>query len=201
MQMADAYVFDLDGTLATIPVDWGRVKVELREITGTQEEFRSVFPTIVGIIAKDPRMQRRVFELIDRYEVAAVPMASLYEGTLEVLSKLSERSLLSLVTMQGERACSMLLERFELKQYFVRSYTREDSLDRAEQVRLALDEMKADRSSSMFVGDRLNDLNAARKVGVPFTMIRTHGEDPDEADVPVYHSTAEFLESFNAPPA
>ena len=52
--------------------------------------------------------------------------------------------------------------------------------------------MKVKKSSSMFVGDRLNDLEAAKKVGVPFTMIRTHGEDPED-DVPVYHSVAEFL--------
>ncbi len=47
--------------------------------------------------------------------------------------------------------------------------------------------MKVEKSSSMFVGDRLNDLNAAKKIGIPFTMIRTHGEDPED-DVPVYHS-------------
>ena len=74
-------------------------------------------------------------------------------------------------------------------------FTREDSIDRAEQIRFALSAMKVQKASSMFVGDRLNDLEAAKKVGVPFTMIRTHGEDP-EGDVPVYHSVTEFAASF-----
>jgi phosphoglycolate phosphatase-like HAD superfamily hydrolase len=192
----EAYVFDLDGTLATIPVDWGRVKDELRAVTGSEEEFKSVFPTIVDVLAKRPGLQKKAFAIIDRHEVEAVPSARLYEGSLALLSKLSETARLSLVTMQGERACSMMLERFELKQYFVHYFTRDDSLDRAEQVRFALGSVRAKAATSMFVGDRLNDLNAAKKVGVPFTMIRTHGEDPEDEDVPVYHSVTEFLGSL-----
>jgi phosphoglycolate phosphatase-like HAD superfamily hydrolase len=139
-----------------------------------------------------------MFAAIDRYELEGVPMARLYEGSKQLLARISETSKVSLVTMQGEKACSLLLERFDLNQYFIRCFTREDSLDRAEQVRLALSGMHARTATSMFVGDRFNDLNAAKKIGVPFTLIRTHGDDPEEDDVPVYHSVTEFLSSLGA---
>ena len=99
------------------------------------------------------------------------------------------------MTMQGPKATEMVLERFDLKQYFVQYFTREDSLDRAEQLELRARGDAGKKASSMFVGDRLNDLNAAKRVGMPFTMIRTHGEDPEDDDVPVYHSVAEFLDA------
>lgn len=192
----EGYVFDLDGTLASIPVDWGRVKEELGSLTGSQE-FKSVFPTIVEILAKKPGLSKQAFSIIDRYELEAVPFARLYDGSQALLAKLSEVTKLSLVTMQGEKACSMMLQMFSLKQYFISYFTRDDSLDRADQVRLALGSMRTKPSTSMFVGDRLNDLNAAKKVGIPFTMIRTHGDDPEEDDLPVYHSVAEFLNSLS----
>jgi len=195
LDVPKAYVFDFDGTLGTIPVDWDGVREGLREVTGDPSEFRPVFPTIGAVVAKNPRLARPIFAVIDRFEAAAAPSARLYEGTVGLLSRLSETAKVSLVTMQGRGACSHILERFGLKQYFLSSFTREDSLDRAQQIEFALSSMKVGRSSSMFVGDRLNDLNAAKKLGVPFTMIRTHGEDPED-DVPVYHSIAEFSASL-----
>jgi phosphoglycolate phosphatase-like HAD superfamily hydrolase len=191
----EAYVFDFDGTLGTIPVDWDGVREGLRKIAGDSSEFRPVFPRIAEVVAGDPRLAGPLFAVIDRFEAAAAPSARLYDGTVGLLSRLSGTAKVSLVTMQGRGACSHVLERFGLRQYFLSYFTREDSLDRAEQIEFALSAMRVGRASSMFVGDRLNDLNAARKLGVPFTMIRTHGEDPED-DVPVYHSIAEFSASL-----
>jgi phosphoglycolate phosphatase-like HAD superfamily hydrolase len=171
------------------------VREGLRKITGDSTEFRPVFPKIAEVVAGNPKLARPLFAVIDQFEAAAAPSARLYDGAVGLLSRLSETAKVSLVTMQGRGACSHVLERFGLKQYFLAYFTREDSLDRAEQIEFALSAMKVGRASSMFVGDRLNDLNAARKLGVPFTMIRTHGEDPED-DVPIYHSIAEFSDSL-----
>ena len=54
-----AFVFDLDGTLATIPVDWDRVREKLRDLTGGSEEFRPVFPTIAEVIARQPQVGKK----------------------------------------------------------------------------------------------------------------------------------------------
>jgi len=190
-----AYIFDFDGTLGTIPVDWEGVKNSLRMVTGYQSDFKQIFVTLNELISKDPGVAGPAFTVLDEYETAAAPMAYLYEGSKELLSKLSETAKVGLVTMQGRRTCSLLLERFGLKQYFLVRYTREDSLDRAEQLSFAISDLKVSKDEAMFVGDRLNDLNAAKRAGVPFTMVRTHGEDPEE-NIPIYHSLAEFLASF-----
>jgi phosphoglycolate phosphatase-like HAD superfamily hydrolase len=171
------------------------VKERLRRVTGASSEFKQIFATLGEVIAKNPRLARPTFAVLDEFEAAAAPSARLYEGSVALLTSLSESAKVSLVTMQGRATCSQILERFGLKQYFLKYFTREDSLDRAEQVAFAISAMKTQKASCMFVGDRLNDLNAAKRVGVPFTMIRTHGEDPED-DVPVYHSIAEFSASF-----
>lgn len=167
----------------------------LRRVTGTSSEFKPLFGTLADLLAKNPRLAKPVFAVLDEFEAAAAPSARLYEGSVALLTRLSETSKVALVTLQGARTCAQILERFALKQYLLRYFTREDSLDRAEQIGFALSAMRVQKAAAMFVGDRLNDLEAAKRIGVPFTMIRTHGEDPTE-DVPVYHSLAEFLESF-----
>ncbi|MDA4122311.1 MAG: HAD family hydrolase [Thaumarchaeota archaeon] len=195
---ASAYVFDFDGTLGSIPVDWAAVKEGLREITGSEDELPSVFPTIIQLLKDRPKETKKAFDLIDKYELAALPSASLYPKSVELLASLAEVAKVSLVTMQGAKATELVLERFGLKQYLLCYFTREDSLDRAEQVRFALNGMRAKKESSVFVGDRLNDLNAAKLVGIPFTMIRTHGDDPEDAGVTLYHSIGEFLDAIRA---
>lgn len=193
---AKAYIFDFDGTIGTIPVDWDGVRKKLKEVTRSQVEFKPVFPTIAEVVSKDPKLLRPVLDAIDGFEWAAVPSARLYEGSYELLSRLSREAKVSLVTMQGERACSALLERFDISQFIMRRFVREDSMDRAQQLGLAISSMKVPRESTVFVGDRLNDLNAAKKVGVRFVLIRTHGEDPEEQDVPVFHSIVEFASTM-----
>jgi len=175
-------------------VDWEGVKEGLQSVTG-EDEFKQIFARLGDIIAKNPKLARPTFRVLDEFEAAAAPSVRLYEGTVGLLSRLSASAKVSIVTFQGLHTCSQILERFGLKQYVLESFTREDSLDRAEQLRFALSAMRVPKASSMFVGDRLNDLEAAKKVGVPFTMIRTHGEDPED-DVPVYHSVTEFAASF-----
>jgi phosphoglycolate phosphatase-like HAD superfamily hydrolase len=193
----EAYIFDLDGTLASIPVEWDGVRERLREVTGSTAEFKPIFPTIGELIADDPKMGRAVFAVIDEFEWAAVPSARLYDGAFQLLSRLSQRAKVSLVTLQGRGAATRVLEMFDLKQFFSYYFTREDSLERAEQVEMALSSMRAKKLSSVFVGDRFNDLNAAKKLGISFAMIRTHGEDPEDEDVPVYHSLAEFASTLS----
>lgn len=189
---ANAFVFDLDGTLASIPVDWEAVRGALKAVTGSEEEFRPVFPTIGHVIRARPELERPVFETIDRFEWAALPASTIHDGAFQLLSALASRATISLVTMQGRLSAQKILESHDLKRFFSSVFTREDSIDRAEQIEMAIRAMGADLKKTVFVGDRINDLNAAEKVGVPFVMVRTHGSDPEGRGVPIYHSLAEF---------
>ncbi len=193
---AKAFVFDLDGTLATIPVDWDAVRQRLKVVTGMKEELKPIFPKIGEVIARQPELRGLIFSTIEEFEMRAVPRSRLYEGAYALLFALAGRSVVTLVTMQGRRSALKVLEMFDLEQFFTQCFTREDSLDRATQVEMALSSMRADKSSSVFVGDRLNDLNAAKKVGIPFVLVRTHGDDPKD-DVPVYHSLADFAAAMS----
>lgn len=183
----------MDGTLISLPVEWDKVREELRGLTGTELAFNPFFLDVQTIVSDDPLLLGPMLGVIDKYEALAVPAARLEEGAREALSALSSRAKLSLVTMQGRAACDMVLERLGLSAFFSSRFTREDSMDRRAQLSSALASMGAVKEDSFFVGDRINDLNAARAVGVRFVMIRKRADSPP-ADA-LYRSLAEFSRS------
>src|SRR5208283_816403 len=105
-----AYIFDFDGTLGTIPVDWEGVKEGLQSVTG-EDEFKQIFARLGDIIAKNPKLARPTFRVLDEFEAAAAPSVRLYEGTVGLLSRLSASAKVSIVTFQGLHTCSQMLER------------------------------------------------------------------------------------------
>ena len=186
-------VFDMDGTLISLPVDWGSVRSELQRLTGTALKFNPFFLDVQTIVAGDPLLLGPIMRTIDHYEARAVPEACLEEGSMDVLSSLSRRAKLSLVTMQGRAACERILDSLGIARFFATSFTREDSMDRTAQLLAALKSLGARNSQAFFVGDRINDLKAARAVGVRFVMIRKRPDSPP-ADA-LYRSMTEFAKS------
>jgi phosphoglycolate phosphatase-like HAD superfamily hydrolase len=186
-------VFDMDGTLISLPVEWDKVRSDLRKLTSTSLEFNPFFLDFQTIVAKDPSMFAPMMKVVDDYEAKAVPGAKLEPGALEALTALSKRAKVSLVTMQGRSCSTAILDRFGIGRFFASKFSREDSMDRVTQLGMALKSIEAKNDKAFFVGDRINDLNAARMVGVRFVMIRKRPDSPP-ADA-LYRSMSEFASS------
>jgi HAD superfamily hydrolase (TIGR01549 family) len=187
------WVFDLDGTLISFPVDWDAVRAELRRLTHTSLEFSPFFLDVLNVTRDDGELRASIFNVIDRYEAGGVEDARLEAGAMEALRSVSLSSKLSLVTMQGRAACDRVVRRLGIGGFFETRFTREDSMERPRQLEMALESLGARKAESIFVGDRVNDLNAARTVGVRFAMIRKRPDSPP-ADA-LYRSMSEFAAS------
>jgi len=183
----------MDGTLISLPVEWDKVRADLKRLTKTSLDFNPFMLDVETIVGNNPALLGPIMKTIDKYESRAVPGATLEEGAIEVLSALSRRAGLSLVTMQGRAACDRILEQLGIGRFFASHFTREDSMDRVVQLRMALESLGGKEGEAFFVGDRINDLRAAREVGVRFVMIRKRPDSPP-ADA-LYRSVAEFAAS------
>jgi len=170
-----AYVFDLDGTLFTIPVDWVKVREEVGRIAGGPFENVPMFLKVEQLVSVRPSMKETLFAVLDMHELKAVAEATPVNGAVELVSHLSKVAKLGLVTMQGTAACDKILSRHHLGELFDALVTREDSLDRAVQLRIALRSMASPPKDTLFTGDRLNDIVCGRKAGVDTALV---GKDP-----------------------
>jgi len=166
-----AYVFDLDGTLFTIPVDWAKVREEVGKMTGEPLGAAPLFQRVEQLSVVRPSLTEPLFAMIDSHELKAVAGAVPIEGAVEILSSLSKVAKLGLVTMQGTAACDGVLGRHRLGELFDAIVTREDSLDRAAQLGAALKHMGAFPRETLFIGDRLNDVICGRRAGVDIALV------------------------------
>lgn len=178
----DYFVFDLDGTLFNIPIDWVAVRNELEALAREPIEGTPLFLRIQQIISAKPALKESIFSLVESHELKAVAAAKPMPGASDLLHSLFEVSKIALVTLQGRRACDEILRRHKLDDLFEAVITREDSLDRALQLEAALNRLRARPKAALFTGDRLDDVVCARKVGVPVALVGRDGADDAKPD-------------------
>lgn len=170
-----AAIFDLDGTLVALPVDWAAARRELSARVGL-EPTGPLFEQLDVMVRSDPDLRSYSFNVLDRYESAAVPKARILDGVREILESL-EGLTLGLVTMQGKPACDQILNMFGLHERFKMALTREDSLGRTSQLLSAVTSLSSTAERTFFVGDRLHDAEAGKKAQVTTFLVgpRTAG--------------------------
>lgn len=174
--MINAAIFDLDGTLVDLPVNYDELFKEMKRILN-KENVRPLLKTIREVNEKE---RRQIFMVWDEMEQEAFPKTAPVEEGMAIYKEYYEKPK-ALITMQGENSVTEILKSFDLS--FAFSITRETSTDREEQLAMAVKKLKTDAHSIMFVGNEDHDKEAARKVGCQFRRVgqRKSGMTPSQA--------------------
>ena len=172
------FVFDMDGTLFSIPVDWTSARREVERISGQRLDRRHLFVQIREIVARRPDLRSPLFTSIDSFEMKAAPGAKPLEGAIDLIATLAGGSKLALVTMQGNQVCRELSRAYGLEKYFGAFVTRENSLDRGEQILMAIRAVNSSTQITLFIGDTANDVSSARRVKIDVAIMG--GRSPAE---------------------
>jgi phosphoglycolate phosphatase-like HAD superfamily hydrolase len=125
-----ATVFDLDGTLFCLPINWENLFEEIKRILNVD-----VVRPITEILSKvDQQTKVQVFKVWEDAETSVYENATpCTEGMDQYIE--AEGKPKALVTMQGKKIVDSLLTRFNLS--FDVVLTRDDSLNRVEQLKMA----------------------------------------------------------------
>jgi len=176
--LIDAAIFDLDGTLVDLPVDYDKLFEEIRKIL-KKETVHSLLKTVKEA---DEEERDRIFRAWDKIELKALPKTTQITEGIGVYSKYCEKPK-ALVTMQGKNLVKALLKRFDL--CFAFSITREQSLDRDKQLEIAARKLRTNVQNILFVGNEDHDEKAARKIGCKFRRVgqRKSGMMPSQVSM------------------
>ena len=162
--MIQAIIFDLDGTLVDLPIDYEELFGECREIL----QVDNVRPWLETVSHTDVETRKRIFEAWDKAEHTCQENITINEEGMKIYREHKEK-LKALVTLQGKKVVDVILNAFGLT--FNAVITREDSLSRAEQLKIAAEKLGAKAENILFVGNTDGDAAAAAKIGCHFTKV------------------------------
>jgi len=161
----EAIVFDLDGTLVRFPIDYETLFEEFRRIMGVCE----VHPVVEVVSRTDGKTRELVFNAWDRAELAVASNTVVNEEGMKTYIEFFEKPK-ALVTLQGKKVVEVVLKQFGLE--FDTIVTREDTLFRTEQLKIAIAQLDVEAGNVLFVGDTEGDAAAAGKTGCKFLKVK-----------------------------
>jgi len=159
-----AVIFDLDGTLIHLPIDYERLFREFSKIV----KIADVRPLAKTISKLDEKAKKKLFEVWDNAELAALTDATVNDEGIALYKKFSGKPK-ALVTMQGKALVQNILKRLGLSFNFV--VTREHCLNRVEQLKIAAEKLRAPLRNILFIGNTDDDFLTAEKVGCGFLRV------------------------------
>jgi HAD superfamily hydrolase (TIGR01549 family) len=163
--LIEAVVFDLDGTLVHLPIDYERLFEEFRRIMQVDD----VHPLLEVVSKVDAATRGQVFKAWEKAERVASANLTVNQDGMKLYEEFAEKPK-ALVTMQGRTVVNAVLNRLGLA--FDVTVTREDSLNRAEQLEVTVKKLGLLVENVVFVGNTDVDSAAAVKVGCQFLKVK-----------------------------
>ena len=164
--MIKGIIFDLDGTLVKLPINYDLILKKLSNLFDTEDKFEPLIPTIVKKSNENKKLIQQAFDLICNEEIISTTNFQSVDGAIDIINYFKNKNYkLALVTMQCKTAATKVLESMNLLNHFSSVITRDDSYDRPTQIKNSANFLALLPNEIMVVGDRIHDVHSAKKVG------------------------------------
>lgn len=164
--MIKGVVFDLDGTLVYLPIDYRTLYRKFEEIMKISMVENQPLTKIIAALDVDTR--EKIFEVWTEAELDALKNLEVNVSGMREYERFRGKPSV-LVTMQGRIVVEKILDVLGLR--FNAVITREDSLSRERQIRMAVEFLGLKPCEVLVFGDRDSDAVASRKVGCKFWRV------------------------------
>lgn len=178
--MIKGIIFDLDGTLIQLSINYDSIQKTLKEFFCTSENLTPLIPTIIKLSKNDQNKINTSFDVICKEEILASKNFQTMNNAVEILKFLKSKNLiLCLVTMQCRDALEKILSKMDVLDLFDSIITRDENYDRFEQIMNSLKNTNLNSSDVLVVGDRIHDIESAKKAGcIPVLKINETKKNP-----------------------
>jgi len=171
--MIKGIIFDLDGTLIQLPINYEKIQKNLKILFNTTDEFSPLIPTIVKKTDNDKEKLHNAFDMICNEELHATQNLLILDGVTELIKSLKNMKIpLFLVTMQCRKIIPVVLEKMNLElNSFKMILTRDESHTRLEQIKTILELNQKNPEEILVIGDRIHDIKSAEKAGCKSILV------------------------------
>lgn len=156
-------IFDLDGTIAQLDIDWKRLKKQLVEKFGPDFEYIDR-----GIEKANRKIQKEVYKMIEFYELENTANLIPNRKIVKIIQGLKNKRL-AIFSTNMRKTVKVVLERIGLKDLFSLIIAKEDVLKHKpypEGLLRILDLTKVNRKKAIYIGDLNKDFEVGRRAGI-----------------------------------
>ncbi|MFB0501124.1 MAG: HAD family hydrolase [Candidatus Bathyarchaeia archaeon] len=162
----ELFIFDFDGTLVNLPVNWKKLKEDLRRLLRSKSSLVPLFPSLEAITKNNRELREKAWKLVEEYELDAVREIKPDFEMVELFNKLQAKGYrIVLLTLQGKIPVEKALRKLKLQRFFDHIITREETASREKQIEEMLKLSNVKPSKAIVVADRLHDISTASRLG------------------------------------
>lgn len=170
---AEVIIFDLDGTIIKLDVDWKALKRELHEYFistyGVSINFTPLSHGLYEVRKLGSEASNKAYGIIEKYETKKIDSAKPIQPMIELAKTLSPKKKLAIFSSNTRETVVSALKKIGLYGTFELIVGLEDAnrpKPNPEALFLILNYFGVPRSKAIFIGDDEVDLEAGRKSGV-----------------------------------
>lgn len=191
---AKAILFDFDGTLFELKVDWLQVRQELKNLLkfpGPAEEFKPLKPRIQEIVKDLPdgeKVEQQAYDIISRHEIKGAEEGYPHDGAKEILEWCQKQDIkIVILTRNTKQAILPVIQKYSWPKpelIVAREDVKKEKPD-PEAGLLVLNKLNLRPGDCLIVGDSLLDLELAKNLGVKSVLYHNPRHDlisKDRAD-------------------
>jgi len=169
MYRVQGIIFDMDGTLVELPVDWREVIRRVNETLDVNvETLLDLFPRLWGT-----EKYMAASRMIEDFEMASLSNLKILDDSPRLLRRLSSNYQLGLVTFQSGNVAREILKKLDVNLCLIA--TRDDSPTRSGQISMIVSTSHLRFEDFLVVGDLLNDVYSALQVGCHAILVDRYG--------------------------
>lgn len=185
-----AVLFDFDGTLVFLPINYDQMRSKLKELFlqfGIESDFYPLIDSIEDSLLKLKDnvsksllkiIKKRAYFIVDEEELKSIKNAKLANGTKEVLSTLKKNNIrIAIISRNGKKCINEGISRLNITKpdlIVSRNDVSELKPD-PEHIMVALNKLKLKPSEVVLIGDSHHDLISGKRLNIQ-TFLITHRE-------------------------
>jgi len=183
-----AILFDLDGTLVNLPINYARMRKRLKELFlkyNIKSGFKPLIPSLENCLLKlkrrdisnkeMERVRKLAYNITDDEELSAVKSSRLISGSREILMFAKKRKIkIVIFTRNGSKCVSAVFKKYRLpKPELIASRDKVKKLKpNKEHLNFVLNKFNVSSDECLIIGNSFHDVEIGRKHNIRTIVIR-----------------------------